>query len=132
MGCGVSASREKALMEAAERGNTNKVSSLLKAGTNVNCRDWLSGRTPLIQAAFGSQRHGSQGHSAQAAFRDTVQLLLEYKADIEATDRLKDRTALERASGATREVLEAAAAAKKEVTCMCVSVCLCVSVCPCA
>ena len=42
------------------------------------------------------------------------------------------KTALQYASGATREVLEAAAAAKKEVTCMCVSVCLCVSVCPCA
>ena len=107
---------------AASDGNTNKVSSLLKAGTNVNCRDQEGDNTALIWAAY-------KGHKA------TAQLLLEHKANIEAKDKF-GKTALQHAIDGNKsevvKVLEAAAAAKKEVTCMCVSVCLCVSVCPCA
>ena len=58
------------MVEAARSGDTNKISSLLKAGANVNCRDEDSWTALMLAALWGH--------------KDTVRLLLEYKVDIEA------------------------------------------------
>lgn len=68
--------RERAtpLMRAVEAGEVNICEALLKAGANPNATNFQNGMTPLFQAA------GS-------ANKALVQLLLEYKADVNHVDK---------------------------------------------
>ena len=130
----MSATREKEFLEAARQGDTNKILSLLKDGTNVNCRDDTFCMTALMWAARNGHKDtvrvllehkvdmGAKDRlygknalmlAARCGHKDTVRVLLEHKADIEAKSK-NGKTALQHASGATKEVLEAAVAAKKE------------------
>ena len=95
------AERDAALFEAARRGDTAAVRTLLRQGAGVNARNDES-FTPLMVAAVA-------GHA------DTVRALLAARADLKATDE-KGLTALHHAAfwGRTR-VVEALALARAEV-----------------
>lgn len=62
------------ILRAALIGNTGAVCAFLDRGVSVNGRDDTTGRTPLMEAAFGGHIH-------------TVEALLELGADVNAQDR---------------------------------------------
>jgi hypothetical protein len=62
--------RKPFLYEAAENGNTNMIAVLLKHGADVEVRHWQANFSPLCIAIFN-------GH------KDAVQFLLENKANVE-------------------------------------------------
>ena len=68
------------LLQAAEAGDTTEVLSLIRDGAGVNARGSTNGSTPLIKAAA-------------RGFTDTVRVLAEKGAEVDATDNA-GRTAL--------------------------------------
>ena len=68
------------LLQAAEAGDTTEVLSLIRDGAGVNARGSTNGSTPLIKAAA-------------RGFTDTVRILVEKGAEVDATDNA-GRTAL--------------------------------------
>ena len=87
------------MCRAARVGDVEKVKTLVKAGQDVNQRDWRKGRTPLIWAAV-------EGHT------DCVEYLIQIGAQLHLKDK-DSNTALHLASqkghSSTVKLIETAA-----------------------
>lgn len=64
---------EWALLEASSSGDLNTVNALLERGVDINCRDAISGKTPLIRAVRENKI-------------DIVKALIKHNADITIVD----------------------------------------------
>ncbi|WHY77398.1 ankyrin repeat domain-containing protein [Neobacillus sp. WH10] len=72
----VSARLNEQLLEAAERGETNKTSKLIKEGANINAQD-AKGRTPTMIATYNKDV-------------ETVNVLIKAGADVNIRDDMKN------------------------------------------